>query len=250
MMPFFLDLLLDFKIDCETYPDGRFYCAPSKPDDMWYPSVTTVLRYAMDKQWLEEWRNAVGNEEADRISGRSLTRGEAIHRMMERYVLSEYRWGPDLDNVMPINYDMFSRIIPVLDKHLTVVKGVELQLWSHRLRTAGKADLVGDWDNETVVLDLKGSSKPKKPEDIGSYFVQATTYALMVNELYGLNIEKVVILLIPRDEPAQVFIRRVEDWKPAVERVFLVDKRSEPSYDYIRKGGVVESRDSGSLSSI
>ena len=50
-----------------------------------FPSITTVLGETSDKSGLEDWRNKVGHEEADRISKLSMNRGTIMHRLIELY---------------------------------------------------------------------------------------------------------------------------------------------------------------------
>ena len=60
-----------------TLPDGkRMYTTPSGKK---LPSVTTVMG-AMKKQAIMEWRNAVGEEEANRVSKYASGRGNQIGR--------------------------------------------------------------------------------------------------------------------------------------------------------------------------
>ena len=45
------------------------------------------------------------------------------------------------------------------------------------------------------MIDFKTSIRLKKKENIGGYFMQGSAYAAMFNEMTGLNIEQVVILI-------------------------------------------------------
>lgn len=60
----------------------RFYTLPTGER---YPSITTVLS-AKDKEWLNNWRNMLGAEKADKETQRCADRGSAIHEMIERFL--------------------------------------------------------------------------------------------------------------------------------------------------------------------
>jgi len=67
--------------------DGRRYYEVTEGSEVigLFPSITTVLGETSDKSGLEEWRNKVGHEEADRISRLSMNRGTIMHRLIELY---------------------------------------------------------------------------------------------------------------------------------------------------------------------
>ena len=77
-------------IECEipdlikvTGEDGKRYY--TTPDGDRFPSVTTVLG-AKPKPYLQEWRNRVGEQEANRITKISSGRGTNLHTLCERYL--------------------------------------------------------------------------------------------------------------------------------------------------------------------
>ena len=72
---------LDFELEAKTTESGRLYYTPSGKA---YPSVTTVLG-SMNKDAIDAWRERVGEEEANKVSGRASRRGEALHLACEKY---------------------------------------------------------------------------------------------------------------------------------------------------------------------
>lgn len=66
----------------EDTEGGRFYVLPSGQK---VPSVTTVLSWHK-KPALQEWRNRVGEEEANRVSKKASTRGTKLHAVCEDYL--------------------------------------------------------------------------------------------------------------------------------------------------------------------
>ena len=94
------------KLERDTKPDGtRVYKTPS---GFSYPSVTTVTGLHTAKG-IAQWRARVGNEEANRISGRASARGTRIHNNCESYLLGE-SFEPDM-----FDAEMFNSIKFLLD---------------------------------------------------------------------------------------------------------------------------------------
>jgi genome maintenance exonuclease 1 len=197
-----------------TQVDGkRHYITPAGV----FPSVTTALSDKLSKQSLEEWRKRVGEEEANKISTQARNRGTAFHNICENYIMNrDYRVG-----AMPSNIDMFLQIKPHLDKNLSSIFGVEVPLWSDRLKLAGRSDLLAGWAGYNSVLDFKTSKYPKKEEHIESYFLQATCYSLMASERTLLRYPKIVIIIAVDHEEPQIFERNAVDY---VERLLQVLK--------------------------
>ena len=71
---------LDFEIKQVNSENGRKYVTPSGKA---YPSVTTVLS-SYNKQAILEWRNRVGDAEANRIASQASRRGTAMHSFCEK----------------------------------------------------------------------------------------------------------------------------------------------------------------------
>jgi hypothetical protein len=218
------DLLPYEEVPSVTHPDGRrFYTTPGGSE---YPSVTTVLGGPSgdfledDPLWKDKWVARVGAEEAEKVSKRALARGRAAHAVAERWLKNE-----DVDvRKLPWNVaGDFKRLKPVLQR-VNLVRGIELPLWSDRLKTAGRTDLVCEWEGTPAILDFKTSLRVKLKGQIGKYFVQGTCYGEMVFERHGYKIEKVVVLvMVDHDEPL-VYVEPAEAWRDSVERVYLAER--------------------------
>lgn len=191
---------------------------------MMFPSVTTVLDGAKDKRSLERWRKEVGEEKAHRITVQAQVRGTQLHSLFENYALN-------LDNydqgVMPSALENFLRIQPTLDQNLSAVYKSEFSLYSDFYRTAGTADLIADWHGVPTILDLKTCRKLKPRENYEGYFIQATAYALMLNELLGnhLFISQIAIIMLPDDGPPQFWDAHIGDNAAKVYDIFVRDQR-------------------------
>ena len=189
-MHFHHELVTPLRLSRSEDTGIRLYQTPSGKK---YPSVTTVLGTVLPKSaGLEEWAARVGPEEANRNMQRSATRGTALHRMCELYLLND----PDYaKGVMPSILALFKMIKPVLDKRVTTVYGLEIPMYSDYIRVAGTCDLIALFDGVASIIDYKTSEKPKPREWIENYFVQATAYAFMLKELTGLEVKKLVIIM-------------------------------------------------------
>ena len=168
-----------------------------------FPSVTTVIGERLPKDGLNEWRERVGEEEANKIMNQAAHRGTAIHSICENYLMNvEHRKG-----VMPFDLDTFSRIRPHLDRNVGSIYGIEVPLWSTRLKTAGRADLLAGWAGINSIIDFKTSRRVKTEDHIEGYFLQATCYSMMAEELTGLKFPQIVVIIAVDHEPTQLFIK-------------------------------------------
>ena len=202
------------ELESETTTEGRYYITPSGKR---LPSVTTVLGRKLDKTALLEWKARVGEEEANKISTQAANRGTAIHLIAEKYLLNQDTYPP---KTMPANIDTFKKIQKKLDEHVDVVHALEAPLYSLKLNAAGRTDCVATWDGVPSIIDFKTSRKPKQEEWIKSYFLQATTYALMFEELTGQEIPQFVIIVAVDHEETQVFVKPKSEFEDEVRQIF------------------------------
>ena len=170
-------------------PDGNF------------PSITTVLS-SLSKASIQEWRNRVGAEEANRISTQASRRGTKTHSIIEDYLQNKQDY---LSGHMPDSIELFKSVQSILDIHVDNIYGIEVALWSKDLGVAGRCDCIAEYDGELSILDWKTSSKPKREEWVESYKLQGTAYAKMYEERTGIKITQVVIVIAVSDNSPQVF---------------------------------------------
>jgi len=185
--------------------EGRFYYCG---EQNFYPSVTTFLNYVLDKSDLDSWRAWVGETEANRITKQSTDRGTELHHLCEQYLL-----GTPVETKYPMVKTMFKQLKPHLDK-ITNIKGLELSLHSDKLRLAGTADCVADYEDVPSIIDFKNSNQQKSEDDILGYFIQTTLYSVMVKERLGLDHLQLVILMACQTGRTLVFKKRVKDYLP------------------------------------
>ena len=158
-----------FDIKSETIDGKRFYILPDGTTKV--KSVTTIISDASDKTALLEWKKRVGEKEAQRISTQATRRGTSVHSIAERYVLNEDNY---IKAENPFGFESFKHIKNVLDESVDNILGVELGLFSKTLKTAGRTDLVAEYEGVPSIIDFKTSKKIKKEEWIENYFLQST----------------------------------------------------------------------------
>lgn len=195
----------DYDLPNYDTPSGRFY---KVPDGSYVPSVTTKLGKYFDKsEVLTKWRERVGDAEADKITRQGIARGEALHKVVEKYILGEdWKTGAGYHTK-----EHFRKIRKDLDDNIDIVYGVELPLYSMSMRTAGRTDLVCNFQGIPTVLDNKTSRYDPPVEWITNYFVQATCYADMLNQFeFGIpKIEQIAILMACDFGPRCLWIKKI-----------------------------------------
>jgi len=181
----------------ETAPDGkRYYVTPSGSK---LPSVTTVVG-AQKKQAIMEWRRRVGEEVANKISRQATSRGTNVHTLCEKYLNNE-----ELGEMMPDAFEMFRSLKPLLNR-INNIHYQEVALWSEQLGLAGRVDCIGEFDGVLSVIDFKTSKKIKTVEKVEDYWWQTTAYALFYEEIVGIPINDLVIIMaVENDKPKQHF---------------------------------------------
>ncbi len=171
------------------------------------PSVTTILKATESeekKAKLEEWKNRIGNKQAEIISKEAISRGSSMHDYLEKFLLGKLNMDLLGDNTR--EKMMADQIIEngLRDK-LSEIWGCEATLY-YPGKYAGAADCIGIYENKESLIDFKNANKPKKDEWIDDYYLQCAAYAMAHNTVYGTKITQGVILLCTKDNIFQRFI--------------------------------------------
>lgn len=169
----------------------RFYNTP----DGEFPSVTTVVGYGK-QNFFAEWRRKNPEE-----SRRVLARGTKFHSIIESYIKNE---DIDMENMFPNFKALFNLLKPALD-NIDNIAAIETPLWSKILGLAGRTDCIAEYNGKLSIIDFKASTKEKRKQDVESYFLQATAYALMYQERTGIIVDNFVIMIACEDGLSQVF---------------------------------------------
>jgi len=170
------------------------------------PSVTTILditQPAEKRESLAAWRAREGEERAARIMNEAATRGTAMHKILEKYVLEEGYL--DETNVGKQAHNMALQIIQRGLCNVTEYYGTECTLYYPGLY-AGQTDLVGIHKGQDAIVDFKQTNKPKRKEWIGDYCLQLAAYAMGHNILFNTKITKGVIMMCSKDNYYQEFV--------------------------------------------
>jgi hypothetical protein len=182
------------KLKSKTTQEGRYYWDPKNPDVKW-PSITTVLK-EYNKGPIIAWRKRVGAKEANRISKAATSRGDSLHKMIERYLQNE---NPSTFKALPKHKSLFSQTRMQLDRHINNIVLQEQAVVSPTLKVAGKLDLIAEWDGVLSVIDFKGSNKRKREEWITNYYMQSSFYAFAYWEQTGILPKQIVVLITADD---------------------------------------------------
>ena len=193
------------KIERVTVDGQRRYITP---EGRVYPSVTTILS-DFQSEGLKSWIEKVGVEEANRRKVQGANRGTNLHLIYEDFVKNKL----NIPSYDPITYDLFVNSERYLREGISKVHNLEFPIWSDRLKTAGTADCLCEWQGVTSILDYKSSGKPKKEEWIKNYFLQETIYAMAVFERIKLKVPQIVTFIVNEQDPEpQIFVKKTADY--------------------------------------
>ena len=177
------------------------------------PSVTTVLSAtSKSKDGIAQWRNRVGDAEADRIVKQSTDIGSSVHDSIEKYLNGDL-WDifENTENEF-IAKKIAHKFINDGLKNITEIWGLEVGLVLDNLY-AGTADCIGEYNSTPTLIDFKTAKKIKKRDWIEDYFLQGCAYANAHNVMFGSDIQQIVILMVDRDLVFQEFIVRPTEFK-------------------------------------
>ena len=188
--------------------DGfRFYDIDGKA----YPSITTVLGIQKKAQ-LQDWRDKIGEKVANWEMGRAARRGKATHLLIEQYIKG---LTPSERGVLPLG--LFRLIKPYVDQ-IDNIHCLETIMYSKKLTIAGQVDCIAEYNGKLSVIDFKTANKERQESWIENYFMQTSAYAQMYEELFGKEIEQIVILLVSEDGSVQNFVKEKKDYMTPLKK--------------------------------
>lgn len=184
--------------------NGNQYYVSDKGDRL--PSVTTILNATKpqeDRDRLANWRQRVGTNEANRISGTASRRGTQTHKQVQRYLQG-------LDFPCPeASRPYWESIEPVL-QDIDTVRLIESPVFHYDLSYAGVVDCVASYKGAPCVCEWKTADKPKgSVERLYEYPLQLTAYLGAVNQYYqdyGVKLDRALLVVAVPDLPAEVFL--------------------------------------------
>ena len=196
------------EINTETIDGKRYYVTPTGEK---YPSITTVLGH-FNKKAIYEWRQRVGEKEANKVSTQASRRGTKVHQMCEDFINNEL----DEKKFMPSDKETFNSIKNILADNINNIHCQEATLYSDYLQVAGRVDCVAEWEGKLSVIDFKTSRRLKKREHIHNYFQQGSAYCVMYEERTKVPVSQVVIVMTVDGEKPQIFIEKRDSWIPSL----------------------------------
>lgn len=212
----FVHTKVDLPTLTEKYIDGRrHYCTP---EGNMYPSITTVLSL-VGREKLQEWKDKVGEAEAERYGKMMAKRGSSLHEICEKYLRND----PDyLRGQMPDSAYLFRQIKPKLDM-IDEVGVLEQQLYSDRLRVAGRCDVIASFMRQYAIIDFKASNQETEYDHkvevsihdnkIKKYFVQCYGYREMYKELTGKKVKWGILMVASMDHGPRLYIDTLDKYE-------------------------------------
>ena len=204
------------ELTTKTIDRKRYYITPEGKE---YPSITTVLSNR-GKEGLFEWRNRVGHEVANYISGKAAKRGTAVHHMCEEYLNNVSFIEPDwwLDkqkNFLP--YCLFNQLRNGVLQRINNIHAQECGLYSDKYGVAGRVDCIAEYNRVLSIIDFKTSTSERNDEYNENYYIQTAAYAEMYEERTGIPTDQIVILVVTEDGQVQEFIKSKQEYIPLLE---------------------------------
>ena len=160
-------------VTMENRKDGHYY---SEDENVWYPSVTGVLRHYPKGEKFYEWiaRNGYNAEAIKKAAGNV---GTTVHHAIEKFVQSG-DLSSSTDGLGPQEYMAVLGFSKWYQARKPKILAQELAVISNRMQVGGTVDIVATIDDIFYVIDLKTS------RHIGSTFwLQLHAYAQCLSEM-------------------------------------------------------------------
>jgi genome maintenance exonuclease 1 len=89
---------------------------------------------------------------------------------------------------------------------------LEQPLFSHHLEVAGTVDCIAEYNGKLAVIDFKTSKRNKTKDDIHDYFMQCSAYAVAYEEMTGIPVPNILILISTDEHGVLVFPEKRNEW--------------------------------------
>ncbi len=196
-----LNKLGDFELEANTIDGVRYYTLPSGKKA---PSITSITSF-YNRQVFKNWREKVGEEQANKITKVATDRGTKFHDLVEKYLSNEDI--NSLKDVLPTTKARWIAARDALNK-IDNIHALEKPLYSEYFGIAGRVDCIAEYEGELAVIDFKTSKKIKPEKWLENYFVQETAYACMYYEMTGTPVKKIVTLMVADNGDVKVYEKR------------------------------------------
>ena len=179
------------------------------PKGSLYPSVTTMLKATEDEEKTKSLAEFNERVEAKYIMIQAMLMGNQTHKLIENY-LQDIASPRDAYRLLSIAH--FQNLKPFLDAKVNNIRGVELKMWSDKLKLGGMSDCIAEYDGVLSIIDYKTKRSNQKKEWLTDYFIQATAYSIMFEELTGIPVPQAVILVSSEKNQQEAFIVPTADY--------------------------------------
>ncbi|MEO2201738.1 MAG: PD-(D/E)XK nuclease family protein, partial [Nitrosopumilus sp.] len=178
--------------------------------------ISTILSATASdekKNGLKNWRE---NEPAhEYITSQAQSIGTQSHQIIEDYL--SHNLSLEEFDLLPIAH--FNNLKPFLD-NISNVTCIEQRMYSDKLKVAGTSDLIAEYNGELSIIDYKTKRKPQIDQYMYEYYLQTTCYAQMFQEVTGVKINQIVILVSSEKNSRQEFIKTCDDYvEPMAQRI-------------------------------
>jgi len=197
--------------------DAHYYQTPS---GVIYPSITTLLQQTQSPEKQQSLRNWKEQEIASEyITREAAIVGSETHSLIENYLNGK----ENFEKSRLLSKAHFTNLLPFVNK-INDIHGLELRLYSDKMKLAGTSDCIARYDGKLSVIDYKTKRSDQREEWLTDHFIQATSYGVMFNELTGIKVEQIVILVSSEKNT------RLEVKKNPDEYLDLLQKRLDQYY--------------------
>ncbi|MDH3277494.1 MAG: PD-(D/E)XK nuclease family protein [Nitrosopumilus sp.] len=191
--------------------DGHYYQTPS---GIIYPSITTMLQKTQTiekQQSLQNWRDQ--EIASDYITQQAAIIGSETHKLIENYLN-----GIEISEKFHLLSEAhFYNLLPLVDK-INDIHGIELRLYSDKMKLAGTSDCIAQYDGKLSIIDYKTKRSNQREEWLIDHFIQATSYGEMFRELTGIKVEQIVILISSEKNTRVEFIKNPDEYHDLLEQ--------------------------------
>lgn len=181
---------LDFnpQLNQINFLDRRVY---KRDENLFYPSVTSVLQYMPKNKFFDNWLKDVGHN-ADLILAKAGKEGTQVHEAAEALIKGqEVNWMDDYGNAKysQVVWEMILKFYDFWTTHKPELIFAEQFTFSDKYQYAGTADLLVKMDGEVWLLDIKTSNSLHR-----AYDMQLAAYAKAIEEMKGIKVDRTGII--------------------------------------------------------
>lgn len=160
-----------------------------------YGSISSVLSATRPEEkdralqyWFRTLTRQLGLKGAIEERDRTLERGRNIDWTLEQYFEEQSQqeiFRQQLSEGRKANWKNDQRVVEYYSnlKDFRIL-AVELPVWSHAKKYKGRTDLLAIHEDRLLIIDNKGSNKPKTISEAEDYYIQVIAYRQALKEMF------------------------------------------------------------------